>query len=93
MLTVKKSDNIGALVRRKSCGTKYHLIESQIGDRTITRCGRQMKETDKKGNELEILRGVADHCKTFCDMCWSGQSTPPVVAEAATGGVEAPPAV
>lgn len=36
-------DYIGQWVARHSPGSKRHLIESEITDRLVTRCGKQMK--------------------------------------------------
>lgn len=53
-------------------GTKWHLVESEITDRLVTRCGRQMKmqtaggamkfEVQPSGEACEVCTGhlVAD---------------------------------
>jgi hypothetical protein len=51
---------IGQWVQRR--GTLAHLIESEITDRLVTRCGRQMKLVTPHG-PLSIVSGDVEHCE------------------------------
>lgn len=45
----------GEWCRRKRAKATWHVVESQIDDRAVTRCGRQMAEHDAAGHELETV--------------------------------------
>jgi hypothetical protein len=63
---------IGNWVRRK--GGKWHLVDSKVVDRVVTRCGREMKR-ELHGVELAVstvmpLTRMIDQpqlCKGGCD--------------------------
>lgn len=54
---------VGYWTRRNG---KWHLVESEITDRTVTRCGRQMKFVTK-GGELQFASGVTGDER--CEQC------------------------
>lgn len=56
---------IGEWVARDRAGSKQHLIESEITDRVVTRCGRQMKLM-AGGNGLLLISGylICLQCKS-----------------------------
>lgn len=41
--------------RRARSKATWHVVESHIENRAITKCGRQMAEHDAKGRELETV--------------------------------------
>jgi hypothetical protein len=43
--------------------TKAHLIESEVADRAITNCGREMHRHNSTG-KLRQADSLAAHCKT-----------------------------
>jgi hypothetical protein len=63
---------IGVWVRRR--GGKFHLVESVVADRAVTRCGHEMHRLTG-GGELEVSRvmpltwmiGQPQLCKAGCD--------------------------
>lgn len=56
---------IGMYAKR---GSKWHLIESEIEDALITRCGRRMEPKDAHGNGLLVGEWVPP-VPEQCDYC------------------------
>lgn len=55
---------IGDVIIRDRQPARSHRVESQIADRYVTRCGKQMLATDADGNAL-LLTGGEPTCK-YC---------------------------
>lgn len=64
-------DTIGFWVARYRNDTRltlFHLVESEIADRKITRCGRQLHHQD--GTSLNVIAGPPSEGKE-CSRCAS----------------------
>lgn len=60
----------GEWCRRRRRGAVWHVVESHIEDRAITRCGHQMEERDRKGHVLDTLYTTPDQKgDLLCLMC------------------------
>lgn len=57
---------IGQWLARHRPGSVRHLVESEIADRIVTRCGRQMAANDSRGRGLHPF---VDHA--LCALCSS----------------------
>jgi hypothetical protein len=57
------TDYIGEWVARDRPGSKQHIVESEITDRLVTRCGRQMK-LEIGGRGLLLISGYP-----LCKVC------------------------
>lgn len=64
---------IGSWVRRR--GGKWHVVESDVDDRAIVRCGKQLRRVTPSGGELQVsalmpltrMIGQPQLCKAGCD--------------------------
>lgn len=65
------STRIGQWLSRHRPGAVRHLVESEITDRIVTRCGRQMPALDSRGRALHPF---IDHA--FCSICAPSQEEP-----------------
>jgi hypothetical protein len=64
---------IGSWVRRRR--GKWHLVESDVADRAIVRCGKQLRHVTPSGGELQVsalmpltrMIGQPQLCKAGCE--------------------------
>jgi hypothetical protein len=66
---------IGSWVRRRGRRSKWHVVESDVADRAVVRCGKQLRHVTPSGGELQVsalmpltrLIGQPQLCKAGCE--------------------------
>jgi hypothetical protein len=87
---------IGQWVRRPGKRSKWHLVESDVADRAVVRCGKQMIAVTRSGGELQVsevmpltrMIGQPQLCKAGCVRFGVPETTPAPEDDASTAPVD-----